>query len=367
MTFPIVQLSGNTREQGRQHGELLKDRIHHNLALYFERFKLEVQLERDEVLSWAEQLFQNISQLSPDYAEGIRGISEGSGRQLLEIAALNVRYEILYYQFGVLPPTVVGKEPLIDGCTAFAVLPETTANKHTIMGQNWDWIPAVQGAVLHTKHDDGLESAAFTEAGIFGGKIGLNNAGIGLGINGMMTTDDDWQRKVRPVHVRCFEILRAKTFDQAVGIVTNEARACSTNYLIAQAGGQIADLEAAPNGVHQLPCSLGVVTHANHFSNPDGLGIIEPPSERRDYSKHRNARLYELLTSKQNLSISEIQEHLRDHNGRPNSICRHEDMDYGPEEHYITMTGAVMDLDSRELWISDGPPCTNEFQHIKLG
>ena len=33
---------------------------------------------------------------------------------------------------------------------------------------------------------------AFTEAGIFGGKIGLNSAGLGLAINGITTVDDDW-------------------------------------------------------------------------------------------------------------------------------------------------------------------------------
>lgn len=371
MSLPLVHLSGSPLEQGREHGRHLRDRVAHNLTVYFDRFRRETRLEREEVLQRAGRLLSVIERESPDYAAGMRGVAEGAGFSLLEIAALNVRYEILYYQFGAIAlaeahPVDRLEAPVVDGCTAYAVAPEASENGHLLVGQNWDWIPQVQGAVLHTRHGDGLETLAFTEAGIFGGKIGLNSAGVGLCINGLTTTDDDWSRPVRPVHVRCYEILRSRDFDEAVAVVTGEARACSTNFLVAQAPNRAVDLEAAPNGVRALECENACLVHANHFLEPDALGVTEPPNERRPHSYQRQARMRELLESKRPLSVTDIQEFLRDKQGYPDSICRHANPADPPEEHYVTVTGVVMDLQTREMWITDGPPDLAPFERHAL-
>ncbi len=375
MTLPIVELSGSSFQQGVQHGEALRERIRHNLDVYFDRFKREAKLERPDVLEWAGKLSGNIERLSPSYYQGMKGIAQGSGFDFLEIAALNVRYEILYFQFGEVGLAEEGltregelkKFGVPDGCTTFAVAQDASANGHLLIGQNWDWIPQVKGAVLHTIHDDHLETLAFTEAGIFGGKLGLNSAGVGLCINGLTSMDDDWSRDVRPVHVRCYEILRSRTFADAVKLVTDEARACSVNLLVAQAPNHAIDLEAAPNGVMQLPCVNGVLAHANHFVDPGALGITEPPNERRPHSYHRHTRMTDLLEAQRPLSVEDLQEILRDHEGFPDSICRHENFADPPEEHYITVTGAIMDLETRELWLTDGPPDIAPFVHYRLG
>jgi hypothetical protein len=50
MTLPVIQLSGVPYSQGVQHGRALRDRIGHNLAVYFDRFWREANVPRDEVL-----------------------------------------------------------------------------------------------------------------------------------------------------------------------------------------------------------------------------------------------------------------------------------------------------------------------------
>ncbi len=369
MTFPIVQLSGSSFQQGVQHGTELQTRIGENLEIYFDRFLREAHLERSEVLSRAAKMLEVIKRLNLEYYDGMRGISQGSGFDLLEIAALNVRYEILYYQFGEVALEEHGlapRERVVDGCTAFAVMPEASSTNQLLIGQNWDWIPDVKGAILHSKHDDGLETLAFTEAGIFGGKLGLNSFGVGLCINGITSMDDDWARPVRPVHVRCYEILKSREFEKAVAIVTDEARACSVNLLVAQAPNMAVDLEAAPNGVRQVSCSLGTMSHTNHFLSPTELGVIEPPSERRDNSRHRQARMTHLLESKRPLALEDLQTFLRDRDGGADGICRYPNLDDPPEEHYVTVTSVVMNLETREMWITDGQPDVNPFVHVKL-
>jgi isopenicillin-N N-acyltransferase-like protein len=144
-----------------------------------------------------------------------------------DIVTLNVRYEILYYQFGINAPT--------DGCTAFAVSPERSADGHLLIGQNWDWVPDVRGAVLRTLDPDGHWTLSFTEAGVVGGKIGLSSAGIGLTINGLTTTSDDWSRIGKPFHLRCYEILRARDLNRAIAIAAERPWACSANPAAARA------------------------------------------------------------------------------------------------------------------------------------
>ena len=258
-------------------------------------------------------------------------------------------------------------EGVADGCTAFAARPEATATGHLLMGQNWDWIPEVQGAVLNTTDDDGFETLAYTEAGIVGAKIGLNTAGLGLCINGMTTVDDDWSRLARPFHVRCWEILRCRSIETAQAVITREARSCATNFLLAQAPGRVVDVEAAPDKINLLGCDLsGCLTHANHFIDPEALGIEEAPNERRLFSRRRAARLSELLHSYLPLTVEAIQETLRDRQDDPFGICRHRNPAEPPEMHYTTVTAVVMDLETRTIHLTDGPPDTAPFQTVSL-
>jgi isopenicillin-N N-acyltransferase-like protein len=371
MTFPIVHLTGTPYEQGLQHGRELRDRIAHNLDVYFDRFAREVKVQRPEVLELAHKHAANIRRHNPDYYASLEGLAEGSGFGLDELTALNVRYEILYYQFGVLATAAEAAlghphRPEPDGCTAFAVLPQASASGHLLVGQNWDWIPEVQGAVLHTVEPDGLQTLAFTEAGIVGGKIGLNSAGVALAINGMTTTDDDWSRMSKPFHVRCYEILRSRSFAAAVDVVTGAERACSTNFLIAQTPDQVVDVEAAPDDVMLLQCENSCLVHTNHFVDPGSIGVVEPPSERRPYSQMRRARMTELLAQRRPVELAALEEHLRDHQEYPFGICRHRDLTLPPEEHYITVTAVVMDVAAGEMFLSDGPPCESPYQRVAL-
>lgn len=357
MSLPVIQLSGTPYEQGLRHGKELKDLIKHNIDLYFDYFEEECKLPREEVLTRGEKYLKAIASQSPDFFKGMRGIADGSGFGINELAAVNVRFEIIYYQLMV--------KGMTDGCTSFAISPNASANGHLIIGQNWDWIPGVKGAVLHTIDPDGLETLSFTEAGVFGGKIGFNTAGIGLAVNGMSTTEDDWSRLFKPFHARCYEILRSRDIDSAVRIVTGTKRSCSTNFLIAQLPDKVVDVESSPDKVRLLDPEKDLLVHTNHFLDPEVLGVTEPSDERRRLSTHRRDRLLELLSANQPVSLEDIQGHLRDHDGYPNSVCRHLEPE-DSEERFETVVSVVADPKEQKLYICDGHPCTNAYQQISI-
>ncbi len=354
VSLPLVELAGAPFDQGQQHGSALREQIAHNLAVYYDRFQREGRLDADEVRRRA-ATFLPLLETFHDYFDAVRGVADAARQELIDIVMLNVRYELLYFQYSVLP---VGRP---DGCTAFALLPEATSNGHLLIGENWDWIPEVQGAVVRTP-----QTLSFTEAGIVGGKIGLNAAGIGLTVNGLLSTDDNWSQPVAPFHVRCHDILRADSLDEAARVITGVRRACSTNFMLAQPPNHAVDIEAAPG----TSCSFGpehsALAHTNHFLEPDHLGVEEPASERRPHSYTRLARMRAMLAARRPLSVDDVQSSLRDHDNFPDSVCRHLHPDDPPEEACVTVVSAVMDLNERTLWLSNGQPCEHPYDAFTL-
>lgn len=369
MSLPVVKLNGSLYEQGLQQGRELHNRIQHNIAVYFDRFQREGRLSPSQVLERARLYREVIEAQSPGYMEILRGIAAGGGFDLDELVAVNVRYEILYDRFtaNALEDNPDFLASIAGECTGFAVLPERSANGHLILGQNWDWIPDVKGAVLQTMEPDGMQTLSFTEAGIAAGKIGFNSAGVGLTVNGLMSLDDDWLRLKTPFHVRCYEILRSSDLESAVRVITEEERSCSTNFMIAFAPDSAVDIEAAPQTYRRLEPENGVLVHTNHFLDPRSMGIVEPPTEKRPHSYHRRARLLQLFDQEGSIGAGDLMNFLRDHEGDPYSVCRHKDMNEPPEDRYITVTSVMMDMETREMWLTDGPPCGAEYEYLRLG
>lgn len=373
--IPVLELSSEPYEMGREHGRRAQNLVRHNLSVYFRRFEMDANLSRHEVLRRAEQYLAVIRRENPAYAKAMEGLSEGGNCNLLEITALNVRYELMYSEFTRMGLELMGKAlPRPYGCSGFAAMPEATKDGHLLLGQNWDWIPEVQGLLLKIRTHNGISILCFTEAGIVGGKIGLNSAGIGLTINGMVSQLDDWSRLGKPFHVRCWEILNSRTLEEAAAVVGEGPRSCSANFILAQAREQRAasalDLEAAPSGILTLKPQDGLLTHTNHFSNSTALGVTEPLQEERKGSVCRCERLEqflrEALMKNSKLSLADLQAALRDHESLPESICRHAGEQVPEERRYQTLVSIIMDLHARRLWSAVGPPCLNNYLPLSI-
>ncbi|GEM82057.1 C45 family autoproteolytic acyltransferase/hydolase [Meiothermus hypogaeus] len=354
--LPYLQLSGSPYDQGLKQGTALADRIAHNLEVYFQRFEVECKLPPREARERGARYLEAIRQQSPAYAQGIEGIAAGSGQPLVDIATLNVRYEIVYHQFGHEAP---------NGCTAFALLPAHSADGHLWMGQNWDWMEGVQGALQHITEPDGTRVLAFTEAGIFGGKIGLNAHGLGLCINGLVSKGDHWAGLGKPFHLRTYQALRQKTLDDAKTAIVENPRTASGNFLIGQ-GGKALDIEVSPSGVALWEDERQLV-HANHYLAPERFGIEVPPIEWLDRSHHRAERLDLRLREVNKPGLKELQAALSDREGAPYAVCRTASPEeYALGEPYRTIVSVIMNLGTLELWVSDGPPHENPYVRYQV-
>lgn len=366
----VIGLQGSPAEVGYLQGRQIADLIAHNLAVYFDRFQREVQLSPDVVRERALRYLQVIDDADRDYGAAMRGVAEGSRLPLADIAVLNARYELIYSQYAAINQEKSVHVPA-GGCTAFAVTPDVSADAHLWLGQNWDWFPQVRGVILRLRRPDGLTVAAFTEAGIVGGKIGINSVGMGLVINGLLSNRDDWTRLGTPFHVRTWRILQAQTLSDAITTITSEGRACSANFLLGQANGraEVVDIEAAPHAACTLFPTDGLLVHSNHFFDPEALGVWQPLAEEETSTLQRAARMHHLLNAGRDagtLHAKGLMEILRDHIGHPDAVCRHPNPGLPEEERVATVVSILEDLTAHRLYVAGGTPCQASYQEIHL-
>lgn len=176
---PEFVLEGTSLEIGLKHGRLLSKQIESNIAFYRTLFK-----QTDEwIIAYATSLQERLARLAPDCLEEMTGIAEGSGQPLHWILALNARTEI--YTISLNPnanpdasSTTASASAGKGECTLLAVPEEG------FLAQTWDWYESIQltTAVMHVRKAAKPRFITYTEAGIVA-KIGLNENGIGVGLN----------------------------------------------------------------------------------------------------------------------------------------------------------------------------------------
>jgi isopenicillin-N N-acyltransferase like protein len=372
-TLPVLDLGADPHERGVAHGRAMAAAIRANLETYFSRFEsggATVATVRSEGERWAEFIAAD----NADYGEEMAGIAGGAGLSLTEIAVLNARYEITYCLFSSEARVMnTGRPPPEqEGCTSFGLMPEVTASGHTVIGENWDWLENIRGHTLVQRvsragrpEDGKPDFVGFTEAGIAGCKMGVNAAGIGLCVNGLVTARDGANGLRKPFHVRCREVLDAWTFDKALQPVVQTDRTCSTNFLIAHADGEIINIEATPDYCTYLYPVDGLVVHANHLVKE--TRIASEFERIAPHSLYRGPRLERLLRRHAGrIDLDVITEALSDHFSAPAAICRHPDTSLPAPKRVISVTAIAIDLNERLLYATDGQICQSAFQRFTL-
>lgn len=364
--LPLLELGADPHQRGLLHGQTMAGAIRDNLETYLRRFEtggVSREAAQAEGVTWVEVIASH----SPEYAEEMRGLAEGSGLPLSDIAMLNARYEIIYSVFGGEAEAVAGRGAEPDGCTSFGALPEATASGHTLIGQNWDWLSGIKGRtlILRVRRPEKPDFVGFTEAGIVGCKMGVNEAGIGLVVNGLVSDEDGRTPYQKAFHLRCREVLDAWTMDKALLALIESDRVGSANVMLGHADGEVIDIEASPRDANYLYPQDGLITHANHFVHPKS---VASRFERITPSTlYRAARLDRLLRRHLGrLETAHFEDALRDHFSRPASICRHEDPTQPEAKRGCSVTSAIIDLSARTLYATDGPPCENPYQAFSL-
>ena len=184
--IPLLTVEGDAYTCGLAHGRRFAREIAENIETYLSRFAA-AGLAHDQAFAQAERWHKAIAAEIPAGAAGP------------------------------------------DGCTTFGLLSQATADSHCWLGQNWEGLAGVHGRtfVLRAQRKGKPRLVCLTEAGIAGGKMGVNECGIGLVENGLASSHDGRNPYRKPFHVRCREVLEAETFADASRPVADTPRTCS--------------------------------------------------------------------------------------------------------------------------------------------
>ncbi|NUR84775.1 MAG: acyl-coenzyme A--6-aminopenicillanic-acid-acyltransferase form [Nonomuraea sp.] len=360
LRLPTIEITGAPRERGRQYGEQAREQIERALAYYTEAFAHSSGLTWAEVTQRAARWIEPSEGFAPELVEEMRGIAEGSGRDFLDILALNARGEIIY------DTTFSTMEP--DGCTSFALLENASGDGHVYAGQNWDWRHGVTGTlmVLRVVQPGKPTVIMHVEAGQVG-RQGANSAGIALNANGLGGRFDE--RVGVPQTLIRRRVLDSDNLNSALEALTKSRAHIASNALITHRDGFAIDLETTPGAVGWMYPADGLLVHGNHYQ------AFMPPQLAADYRPGSADSLFRvpraesgLQAVRHALGTAEARKRIRnamsDHLGYPESLCTHPDENQPAVKRWATLLSSCVDLTTGDYLIAAGTPCDHEYERV---
>jgi isopenicillin-N N-acyltransferase-like protein len=334
--FPVIKILGEAEDRGRQHGTLLKERIHRTVEFYQKQF----QLPEQQILGIADQFRKSTEAFREDVSIEIEALSRAAEIDPLWIYALNGRTELL------------NLNPM--ECTTLVF------KKQGLIGQNWDWDSEMEelAVILDIEKEDGHRILTMTEPGMIG-KIGMNHCGVGVCLNFM--TIENYQPSGVPLHVLLRSILDSKSVDEAQMLIQPHLRGKVGNILISNGTGDVVDLELAGDEFFSIPVD-DLYVHTNHFLTEIDYDLMMFPSSVGRYNRAKK-----LLSQIDIPSIDSIKEILKDGGNGDVPICRKRfSHPWLADDASITVATIIMDLKNVQFHITRGNPFDNPFTVFSL-
>jgi isopenicillin-N N-acyltransferase-like protein len=209
------------------------------------------------------------------------------------------------------------------------------------------------------------EVALSTEAGLIGLK-GMNSVGLGMCVNGLVSTKDRFEPTCVPWFIILRSALNAENFARSLQAVLRAKRGVSGNVMFAQKEGEAIDLEVMPDDVGIVHDKDGILTHSNHFltltNRADFKDLFRDFIPNSLFRYHRARRL--LAMDKGHIDVSSFRRVFSDHFSYPDSLCWHVNPKDDVHNHTKTLRSIIIDLTEGALYLTEGNPCENDY--VKL-
>jgi len=358
-TIRTLSISGDPYRMGHKHGEAYGQAIaeltEHRMRLCSTDDWAHAGAHRHVIHELVSRCMPYHHRFDESLCAELEGISDGSGVPMPELLIMN----------GFTDFVDVLHQHIVDdpgGCTAVLTAPNQSPTGHGYLAETWDMHTGVTPYVmmLNVRPDNGPALTTFTLNGCVG-MIGMNEAGIAVGINNLYTREG--KRGVTwPFVVR--KMLAQQSLGEALKVLDNADLAGAHNYLVMGPDGSGVNIEAAP-GVRAATPLATTYLHTNHCFDSEMIRIERPrtPQARRSTVTR----------------LDQAHGFMNEHAGRitPEAlmamtrICP--DDGFGicqsPVEGYdVETSGAVvMSPMTNEMWAVWGRPNANEFERFVPG
>ena len=349
-----LTLTGNPSARGHAHGLAHREDIRRYTD---ERMAIvaagtwtdDVAVSREAILDLATQMLPAHQSYSPDlYAEMVAtGDAAGlSPAEMIVVGGFTDFIDVVRGSFGA--------APVEDTCTAF-IVPDHRADGAGYCGQTWDMHDSATEHIvmLDVAGDDNPHALVFTTVGCLG-QIGMNDAGIAIGINNLTATGKvgvTWPFVVR-------KALQQRTIEDATACVVDADLSGAHNYLLFDDKGKGVSIEAMPEALGIEMLDETPVVHTNHCRRPLTQTEEAPrPPTLKASSKARLSRALELLDGS-TFTVDDLMALTRD----PQAICQVS----APPYHVESCGAAIMRPKTGEFWAVAGRPDLNEYERFAL-
>lgn len=349
-----IHLSGSARERGLCHGETYRDEIRSysedRVALSSNGSWSGRAAGREEVIALAKSMIPAHRQYSAELSEEMEAMAEASGLSIEEAIIVGGFTDFV----DAVRATGAGV-PEEDDCTA-VVVPSHMADGHGYLAQTWDMHDSATEHVtlLDIQPDEGPRSFVFSTVGCLG-QIGLNEAGIAVGINNL-AAEVGAPGVTWPLVVR--KALAQTSIEDALRCITEAPLAGAHHYLLMDSEGRGCDVEAMPQGHAIRSLEEVPLVHTNHCLDAKTKAHqAVKPSALMASSEARLTRATELLHEGP-VGLSDLMALTRD----PEAICQISK----PPYHIESSGAAIMRPGTGDLWAVWGVPSENEYDHFEF-
>lgn len=357
--LPVLEVSGSPEDIGGRHGELFRNAIRRFAA---ERVELAGDtawagraLARDTVVQLADRCLESHERFAPELTAELRAMADAAGlsaAEMLIVSGFTDFADVVYQSTANSPAPAAA-----DNCTAFLVPPQRAADGNGFFGQTWDMHESAADHVLliRAHPQDALPFVVFTSVGCIG-MIGMNAAGITIGINNLSGADGrvgvTWNFVVR-------QVLRQSRFDEALACITNAPLAGAHNYLLMDGVGRGANIEATATRCEVTLLEDQPLAHTNHCLFPATRECERGRlPQAQASSEARLARVQMLLAGNGALDMEALAAVSRD----TDAICCRG----APPYHVATCGAVIANPGKRELWALRGLPTEQAYERFSV-
>jgi isopenicillin-N N-acyltransferase-like protein len=350
--IPVLRTSGTHREVGARIGEACAETIRR--AASFEEEPIPEGRTRAEQLALADRYREVTLAAYPWYAEELEGAAEAAGVDPLAMFACVIE-EIWYVPYA---HRVEGR------CTDLVAVPPATREDHVLVAHNNDMPRSYQDELVAIEYAVPGEPAVFAIGNGVWISCGWNDAGISMSGNELAPLDE---RIGIPREVQYRAMLRQPSLERALGEALRHDRASSYNQVLVTSGGDVVNLEGSATDAEITSVDeRGHLVHTNHYVCEPMIRYEGDP----DYAVHsarRYARAAELLAASDpgTVTADTLRGFLSDHEGEPDSLCRHPERVEGPNRSATTFWW-VADLTDMSLRFGRGNPCDSVAQEHRF-
>jgi hypothetical protein len=335
-------IKGKPRERGLSYGKQFREGIRRFLDKEIYGAFSKKPAPKEEMLKYAGACGKVIREVCPVIYQELEGLAAGAGLRYDE-AVLITLHEELYHR---------GALPKVGHCTAVAVGPADTADKHTYVGQTWDWMQSVAGqsSIVEWRRDEGPSVLAYGFPGLWTG-AGLNSSGLALCWTSASLGDKALGARVGlPSYVLLTHLLYQKDLDGVIREAKRDRHAGWFTFVMADAEGRLLNIEGSPKGV--------VIEKAEKRLVRIGFGSCEMTGTPKGKAVPFHARAVKMLDLLENTAGKNGRQTLQRYFEDPKcAIC------VGP----ATIDLMVFDTTQKAAWLSRGPNYKVDWKEFRFG